>query len=188
MKVDPDATAVVATVERLEALGSPVRMRILRHAVAPTTVAELAERLGVPQTRLYYHVNQLVDDGLLVQVDSRKSGARIERIFQRTAANYRLSPELAQSVGDERKAAELATSVVLEPARVEIEDALEQMLHGGEPTGAFGRTVVRLSVEDVRRFETRVRELLSDMTERRSDEEDAQVVALTVAFIPMEEC
>jgi len=187
MKVDPDAEAVVASIGQLEALGSPVRTRILRHAVAPITVAELAERLGVPQTRLYYHVNLLVDEELLEQVDSRKSGARIERIYQRTAGHYRLSPELAQSVGDDRKAAELATSLILEPARVEIEDSIEKVFRGVEPAGTLGRTVVRLSDEDFRRFNERFRELLSDISARRSSDEHAQLVALTAAFIPLEE-
>ena len=186
MRVDPYATTVVASVGQLEALGSPVRMRILRHAVAPITVAELAERLRVPQTRLYYHINLLVDEKLLEQVDSRKSGARIERVYQRTAGHYGLGAELAESVGDARKAAEMAASIILEPARVEIEDSIEQVFHGGEPTGTFSRTVVPLSDEDFRRFSERFQELLSDISASRSNDEHAQLVALTAAFMPTE--
>ena len=186
MTVDPAGTTAVASVGQLEALSSPVRMRILRHAGTHITVAELAERLGVPQTRLYYHINLLVDEGLLEQVDTRKSGARIERIYQRAAAQYRLSPELAQSVGDDRKAAELAASVILEPARVEIEDSIEKVFRGGDPAGSFGRTVVRLSDEDVERFSRRLEELISEVAACGSEDENAQLVALTTAFIPVD--
>lgn len=187
MTADPFASEPISGVGQLEALASPVRMRILRHTVARTTVTELAERLGVPKTRLYYHINLMLDEGLLELVDSRKSGARIERIYQRTAAHYTLSPDLAQSIGDERKAAELATSVILEPARVEIEDAIEKMFRGLEPEGTFSRTVVPLSDDDVRRFTQRFRDLVSEVSESRSEDEEAQLYALTAVFMPMGE-
>ena len=73
MTIDPHAAVQLYRVGQLEALASPVRTRILRYAVAPITVAELAERIEVPQTRLYYHINQLVEEELLTQVDSRKA-------------------------------------------------------------------------------------------------------------------
>ena len=187
MTIDPHAAVQLYRVGQLEALASPVRTRILRYAVAPITVAELAERIEVPQTRLYYHINQLVEEELLTQVDSRKSGARIERIYQRTGANYQLSPELALSVGDDRKAAELAASLMLEPARVEIEDSIERLFRGEEPAGSFSRTVVRLSEEDFREFKERFRDLVSDFSANRSDDGDGRSVALTVALVALEE-
>ena len=187
MTIDPHAATMLSRVGQLEALASPVRMRILRYAAAPITVAELAERIEVPQTRLYYHINQLVEEELLAQVDSRKSGARIERIYQRTAANYQLSPELAQSVGDDRKAAELAASLMLEPARVEVEDSIERLFRGEKPEGSFSRTVVRLSEEEFRQFKQRFEELISDFSANRSEDEDGKSIALTVALVPLEE-
>lgn len=187
MTADPFASEPISGLGQLEALASPVRMRILCHNVARTTVAELAERLGVPKARLYYHINLMLNEDLLEQVDSRKSGARIEGIYQRTAAHYRLSPDLAQSVGDERKAAEVATSVILEPARIEIEDAMEKVFRGLEPEGTFSRTVVSLSDDDVRRFKQRFRDLVSDVSASRSEDEDAQLFALTAVFMPMGE-
>lgn len=185
---DPQATTVLTTVGQLEALASPLRTRILRNAGVPITVAEMAERLDVPKTRLYYHVNLLIDEGLLEQVDSRKSGARIERIYLRSAGDFKLGPDVARSVGDPRRAAELATSVILEPARVEIEDSIEKVFAGVEPSGNFSRTVVRLSDEDVERFTHRFNELVADVRGAdRPGEEPARIFALTAAFVPVEE-
>ena len=77
---DPLGVVTITSLAEIEALSSPVRIRILRHADRPISVGELAERLGVPTTRLYYHVNLLAEVGLLVQVDERRSGARIEKV------------------------------------------------------------------------------------------------------------
>lgn len=90
MSGDPDGVGLITSLGQIEALSNPVRSRILRQAGRPATVAELAERLDVPQTRLYYHVNLLVREGMLAQVDERKSGARIEKIYLRTAATFKL--------------------------------------------------------------------------------------------------
>lgn len=183
-----EGQTLISTLEQLEALANPLRTRILRYAGGPITVAELAERLGVPKTRLYYHVNLLVETELMEQVDSRKSGARIERIYQRTAGDYQLSPEVARSVGDERRAAELATSVIVEPARVEIEDSIQRVLQGLEPAGTFSRTMARLADSDVQRFTRRLQKLVTDIREAsRPNDEPAQLFAMTAALVPIEE-
>lgn len=185
--VDPRATAMVSTPGQIEAIANPLRSRILRHAGRPVTVAELAERFDVPKTRLYYHVNMLVDEGLLIQVDQRKSGARIERIYLRTAGDFQLDPGLAEAVGDARKAAELAAAVLLEPARGEVEAGLERLLIGEQLQGSLARSVVYLSREDATRFVERVKQLIRDMTAAsQPDDSTASVFAFTTAFVPIE--
>jgi DNA-binding transcriptional ArsR family regulator len=177
------ANGVIRTPAQIEALSNPVRIRILHLAVEPVTVSELAHRLDVPPTRLYYHVNLLVDAGFLRQVDQRKSGARIEKIYRRTASNLQLGSDAVDTIGDTRKAADAAAGLLFDPARVEAADTIERIFHGGHPTGQLGRTVVGLTREDAERFVARIKELMDDL-HAVSHDEGAETYAFTVAFVP----
>ena len=185
MIVDPKGVGTVTRLGQLEALSGPVRTRILRAAGRPTTVAELAEGLQVPKTRLYYHVNLLIEEGMLAQVDERKAGARIEKIYLRTASNYQLGDGLVEEIGDPRKAAEATAAVVLDPSRMETEDALERSFRGEEVQAEISRIVVRLKPEDVERFEQAVGDLMEAM--RTADSDGGSLpYALTVTFVPID--
>ena len=180
--------ATITSLFQIEALSSPVRTRILRYAGDPITVAELAERLGVPTTRLYYHVNLLVEAGMLAQVDERRSGARIEKVYRRTAEQFQLGAELAEVAGEQRKAAEAATTVLFDPARAEVEDFLERTLgHDREPAH-LGRTIVRLTPEAAERVAERLDGLVSEIRDLDVGEDDEQgrTYSMTAAFIPVD--
>jgi DNA-binding transcriptional ArsR family regulator len=184
----PRTTATLTSLSQIGALSSPVRMRILRHAGRPVSVAELADRLGVPTTRLYYHVNLLLQEGMLVQVDERQSGARIEKIYLRTASDFQLGPGLVDTVGDPRKIARVAAAVLFDPARADVEDHLERALADKEEAAQFGRTVVRLSAEAADRLAARMAELLNDVrdSDLKSDEQ-GRTYSYTVAFVPIDD-
>ena len=188
MTVDPDGVFLITTEDQIEALSNPVRTRILNQAVAPITVAELAERFNVPKTRLYYHLNLLVKEGFLAQVDERKSGARIEKIYLRTASSLHLSPDLAEAIGDTRRAAEAAAALIFEPARAYTEDMLEKSLGGTDQSGVLTRTMFRLKAADVAEFESRFNEILSDLRLAHTDSDpNAVMYSYTVALVPIDE-
>lgn len=81
----------VDTPERLKALGDPLRSHIcdivLERAM---TVTELAERVGRPRGSVAYHVDVLVDAGLLQVTHTRQVRAIEERFYGRTARTYLL--------------------------------------------------------------------------------------------------
>lgn len=184
---DPEGIGRITTGCQIEALANPLRTRILRHAREPITVAVLAERFGIPPTRLYYHVNLLVNEGMLVQVDERKSGARIEKIYLRTAGDFRLGPELAEEIGDTRKAAAAATGLLFDPSRADVEDLIEKVFSGAEPTGSFGRTVVRLRPDDATRFTERIEELMNELRTAAGATSDGTVTySYLSAFVPID--
>jgi DNA-binding transcriptional ArsR family regulator len=178
------AAGIIATTEQIEALSNPLRIRILHLASRPVAVSELADRLGVPATRLYYHVNLLVEERFLAQVDQRKSGARIEKIYQRTASNLQLGPDVVETIGDRRKAAEAAAGLLFDPARVEVADTIEEIFGGAKPTAQFGRMVVRLAPADAERFEEKLEQLMSELGATSSDE-STETYSCTMAFVPI---
>lgn len=71
---------------RMKALADPLRMRVcdlvLERAM---TVSELAERVGRPRGTVAYHVDLLVDTGLLKVVRTRRVRAVDERYYGRVA-------------------------------------------------------------------------------------------------------
>jgi len=187
MPADTSSVVLIKSLSQIEALSNPLRNRILNQAREPVTVAELAERFDVPNTRLYYHVNLLVEEGMLEQVDERKSGARIEKIYLRTAAEFQLDPGLAEVIGDPRKAAEAAASLIFDSARTESEALLAQILAGEDPTAQLGRTILRLTAEDAERFAERMEQLLVDLREASRNQRGELTYSYTVAFIPIDD-
>ena len=82
----------------LKALADPLRLRMgLLLASGPCTVKELATELGVPPTRLYYHV-RILEQQKLVRVASRRLVSGIEeRRYALVEDGWNLDPDLPAS-------------------------------------------------------------------------------------------
>lgn len=74
------------TPARLKALGDPLRLLVLDLVLERAmSVSELAERTGRPKGTVGYHVDVLVDAGLVQVVRTRKVRALEERFYGRVA-------------------------------------------------------------------------------------------------------
>ena len=79
---------------QLKALGDPLRSTIVDLVLERAmSVTELAERLGRPRGSVAYHVDVLVDAGLLTVVRTRRVRAIEERFYGRPALTYVLPPQ-----------------------------------------------------------------------------------------------
>ncbi len=96
----PDALEL-DTLEQFDALLSPQRLRLSEMLSVPKTAKEVAEELGVPVTRLYYHLNALVEHGLVRVVEERPKGALVERVFQVAGKAMRPSKAFLERYGAE---------------------------------------------------------------------------------------
>ena len=174
---------------QLEALQSPMRMRVLNAARKPLSVREIAEKLGVPVTRLYYHVNLLHEAGFLEVVHTRKSGARLEKLYRIAGKSIVVGSELAENSSDPATTARALTAVVLEPAVIEAEAAIiNRLAEGPEQRLNLGRSLAVLSPDGAsavsEKIEALVREHLADQAD--SDHPEAQTYAFTFTFLPTE--
>lgn len=85
----------VDSAERMKALGDPLRLRICDLVLERAySVSELAERLDRPRGTVAYHVDTLVEAGLLKVVRTRKVRAIEERFYGRVAKTYLLHDTL----------------------------------------------------------------------------------------------
>ncbi|MDX2060241.1 MAG: helix-turn-helix domain-containing protein [Gemmatimonadales bacterium] len=100
---------VLSRLDQVRALADPLRVRLVETLVArEASVAELAAVAEVPLTRLYHHVDLLLETGLIEVVSRiRRRGAE-ERRFRAVAARYTLAGSLLEMTpGPDGGAAEM---------------------------------------------------------------------------------
>jgi DNA-binding transcriptional ArsR family regulator len=110
---------MVEDVETLKALADPTRMAILsvlaRSRDLPAmSVKELAAELGEPQTKLYRHVRQLEEAGLIRVAATRVVSGILEQRYQACLRDLRFSPGMLREHLDD---AEVALQTLLDAFR-----------------------------------------------------------------------
>ncbi|MCZ7440620.1 winged helix-turn-helix domain-containing protein [Micromonospora sp. WMMC241] len=146
---DLDDLLVVTAPEQLRALADPLRGTILELLLErAATVNELAAAVDRPKSSVAYHVNQLVDAGLLRVVRTRRVRAIEERFYGRAARTFYVGalhrPEDKQVVARINGLAEAAAEAAAAHAADELRCTL---VHA------------RIPIEDVREFWAEVQAL-----------------------------
>ncbi|MEV0004161.1 helix-turn-helix domain-containing protein [Micromonospora sp. NPDC050980] len=146
---DLDDLLVVTAPEQLRALADPLRGTLLELLLErAATVNELAAAVDRPKSSVAYHVNQLVDAGLLRVVRTRRVRAVEERFYGRVARTFYVGalhrPEDKQVVARINGLAEAAAEAAAAHAADELRCTL---VHA------------RIPIEDVREFWAEVQAL-----------------------------
>src|SRR5207302_10878154 len=82
---------VIGNTAPLRGVSDDHRHAILNLLVGPPLgAAELASRLRVAQTRVYYHLDLLAKNGLIRVVAERPAGRRVKRIYRAVARWFRV--------------------------------------------------------------------------------------------------
>jgi DNA-binding transcriptional ArsR family regulator len=106
----PAHEQVINDLETLKVLADPLRLRIRELLAQPSTVKQIAAELGIPATKLYYHVNLLEKHGLITVVESRLVSGIMERVYQVTAYRVQVAPHLL--TGDAQNDDTLTRSII----------------------------------------------------------------------------
>ena len=126
---EPEEVRYIRDVETLKALSDPTRVKILEVMVqrrSPAwSVKEIAAALGVPQTRLYHHVELLLAQDLVRAVEQRVVSGIIETRYLPAARSFQLDRALFAGEGAEGLAVLHETmAAVFDTARAEVERAI----------------------------------------------------------------
>lgn len=144
----PLAMREVDDVETMRVLADPLRIAILRQLMTDATVTppvmsakELASALQEPQTKLYRHLKQLEEVGLIQVAETRMVSGILEQRYRTAQLNLGISREL---ISDPANRSEFTDSIsaVLEDFRVMFLDHLRSgriALTGGDPVGPVVR-------------------------------------------------
>jgi DNA-binding transcriptional ArsR family regulator len=86
---------IVDDLDTLRVLTEPLRLQILEVLnQEPQTVGQVADKLGLAGSRLYYHFNMLEEYGLIQVVETRTVSNMIEKVYWVTAEEIEFNKEL----------------------------------------------------------------------------------------------
>lgn len=96
------AQASVPTLEALRVVSDSWRLRILNLLVRePLTPLQIAQRLKIARTRVYYHLDLLREHGFIRVVDERQVAAVVERTYRACARRFRVDRQLLAASASE---------------------------------------------------------------------------------------
>jgi DNA-binding transcriptional ArsR family regulator len=183
-----DAERLIADVETLKAISDPLRIRILETMVtrsdAAWSVKELAASLGVPQTRLYHHVELLVERDLLRSAEQRVVSGIIETRYRLAALSLRLDPHLIGAGGAGESAARDMLATIFDETRRDVERLHADPSLGGETPvdrPLVSRGVARLTPERARELRDRIVAIVEEY-DGPSDEPNAKTYRTLIAM------
>ena len=149
-----------------------IRVRLLGRLIeAPQTVPALASELGLPVTRLYYHIHRLEAHGLAEVVAQHPAGGTIEHVYRATARQFLVDRAEFAPPGPAAVAqAKVLTSVGLVETAKEIQRStaaglIDLRTTPPAPQALFLRRAVgQLSAEQAAEFHRRLTALFAEFT------------------------
>lgn len=186
---------LISDLDTLKILADPLRNQILE-ILAPgeLTVNQMAEKLGLAPSKLYYHINLLEKKGLIQEVDTILKGNIIEKVYWITAFDYKMDEKLC-NFGTPEGQQSVMTSMIM-PIDVTREDivrslearasALESGAEKHPRDVIIYREVRVMSDEQADWFMDHLRVLLDEFEATTNDQSGigTHTRALTVAFYP----
>lgn len=192
MNADNNSTYHIRDLDTLHVISDPLRTQIYDLcAEQPRTVREIAGRLGVPPTRLYYHINLLEKRGLLVVDETRTVGNLIEKRYRSIAS--RLEIDTGLFTIETRQGKENFFTLVrslLESTRDELLRTLEARSATQKPEAereereiVLYHLATHIPKERAAEFSQRLKTLVGDF--EGTDQPGEQSYGLTVAYYPV---
>ena len=191
-----DAIFMVSDLETLRVLTDPLRLQILEVLdSAPQTVNQVAEKLGLSGSRLYYHFNLLEKHGLIKIVEKRMVNNMVEKLYWLTAEDIKIDKSLLEFSKDGIQEGLVSLiSSSLEVTRKEMLRSLQarsyQLDHGARPVPrdmVIQATRKRLTDETYQAFLEKFRRILkefSDLPEETGSGDHINTFSLACYFYP----
>lgn len=167
--------------EQVRLLSDPLKIKIIQ-ALAETghTAKEVADALGDNVTRLYRHIDALLDAGLVEVVRETPKRGTVERTFRAVAKRFEVDHRLFGRDDDSRN----AVRDLLRAGEQELIDALE---HCEEDEPVFMRLKLRGSPEEIRRLRRALLDWVDDAQESGDGcgDHDTEEAGAIIAFYPV---
>ena len=187
----------IKDLETLKVIADPLRAQVMEILIPEAlTVNQVAERLGLSASKLYYHVNLLEKHGLVKVEDTRVIGNIIERHYRAASSSLTVDPELFSFSTDQGKEnINALLSATIDATRDDLLRSLQArsfaLEHGAreQPRRVIiNRLVSRISDERAGEFQERLVALLKEFEDAdagdSAPEASLQTYALTVVLYP----
>ncbi|MCO6512329.1 MAG: helix-turn-helix transcriptional regulator [Aridibacter famidurans] len=177
------------TAAKMKAISSPVAIEIVQalRQIGPASVSELGPAIGRKPNSLHYHVNKLVENGLVAKTGSQMSGARTETVYDVTAEKF-----LGGSLNTEAELKEYtkkSVNTILRLAARNYEKAVTDHAYVSEKGKKRNLLVQRLAgrltgeqLAEINGLVDRIMEIFADNVASK----DGKKISLTLAMTPLE--
>jgi DNA-binding transcriptional ArsR family regulator len=183
---------MIKDLDTLKVIADPLRFQLLELlALEPMTVKQLAEKLGLAPSKLYYHVNMLEDYGLIEVADTRIVSGIIEKHYSVISDSVDILPELLSFTSQAGR--ENINTLLISTIDATREDLLRSLqarafeLDQGASEQTrhvmINRTLSRLPEEQAEEFIHKLKNLMDEFDSADSSG-DNQAFALTIAYYP----
>ena len=186
----------IKDLETLRAVSDPLRVQIVELLIGQNlTVKQVAEKLGLAPSKLYYHFATLEKLGLIEVAETRMVANMLEKIYASSADVVDVDPSLFKfSKEGENESINMVVDSMIEATREDIFRSLQarqfQLEQGAvEQPRRFilNRLVCRVPEERIVEFQERLMKLMEEF-EKENDVSargaKLQPYALTIAFYP----
>lgn len=185
----------IKDLETLRALSDPLRVQIVELLFEELTVKQVAEKLGLSPSKLYYHFGMLEKLGLIEVAETRMVSNMVEKVYRSSADVLDVDPALFRfSKEGENETIYMAAASTIDATREDILRSLQarqfQLEQGAQEHPRrfiINRVISRVPEERVEKFQERLIALLKEFeaeNDTSSRKPDLQPYALTVAFYP----
>jgi len=198
MKKNPTTEPyIIQDLETLRVVSDPLRAQILELLTGhKLTVGDVAEKLGLSASKLYYHFNLLEKYGLIQVAETRQVANLIEKLYFAKASYLSIDPALLTfSAGGSNEALISVVQTVIDATREDFIRSFQARSYNLE-SGAqeknrqalLHRVIAQIPDDKAIDFLERIRLLVdefSNMDQTNSEKaEKGSLYALTVAFYP----
>lgn len=170
---------LIEDLDTLKVLADSRRLSILKAIGSkPITVKQIAKRVGIPPTKLYYHMNMMEKHNIIQVAETRVVSGIIEKLYTITAKTYRPGPDLL-TTGDTQANSQNLESMVFS-VMDNVRDELLRSFRAGliqlsKEVPAHGRLdiasmVLSFTDEEVEEFDKRLYELVKELADGQREE------------------
>jgi len=185
----------ITDLETLRAVSDPLRVQIVELLAADLTVKQVAEKLGLAPSKLYYHFTTLEKLGLIEVAETRMVSNMVEKVYRSSADLVDVDPALFKFAKEgSNESMNMVINSTIDATRDDIirslqarQFQLEQGVDEQPRRFIINRLISRISEERVGEFQDRLVTLLQEFeseNDASSRKTDLQPYALTVAFYP----
>lgn len=186
----------IKDLETLRAVSDPLRIQIVELLTNQNlTVKQVAEKLGLAPSKLYYHFGALEKLGMIEVAETRMVSNMIEKVYQSNADQLDVDPSLLKfSKEGDNESFNILISSTIDATREDIIRSLQarqfQLDQGAaEQSRRFilNRVVSQIPEERIAEFQERLVQLIQEFEsedKHSSRKPNLQPYALTVAMYP----
>ena len=153
--------------ETIKVFADPLRLKMIRLLAKPTTVKAIADAVNMPASKLYYHVNLLQKHELIQVVGHNLESGIVEKVYQVTAAQFKLVNPLLAGNDFPVEAADAIFTDMLQTATEGFQRALatRDKNEGAPPRHPFlSQKAVRLTNNQLTTIHERLDALIKEVT------------------------